>query len=59
MPEEVLDNNYQISWALEALENLFRSINNIGQGLKKVNIEKKNEIIKERQALVKKISHPE
>ena len=59
MPEEVLDNNYQISWPLKPSKNLFRSIDNIDQGIKKVNIEKKNGIIKESQTLVKKIPHPE
>ena len=59
MPEGILDNIYQISWPLKPSKNLFRSIDNIDQGIKKVNIEKKNGIIKESQTLVKKIPHPE
>ena len=41
MPEGILDNIYQISWPLKPSKNLFRSIDNIDQGIKKVNIEKK------------------
>ena len=46
MPEGILDNIYQISWPLKPSKNLFRSIDNINQGIKKVNIEKKMELLR-------------
>ena len=46
MPEGILDNIYQISWPLKPSKNLFRSIDNIDQGIKKVNIVKKMELLR-------------
>ena len=61
MPEGILDNIYQISWAIEALEKLIQINRQYRPGINKGKYWKKkeNEFIEERQTLVKKISHPE
>ena len=61
MPEGILDNIYQISQAIEALEKLIQINRQYRPGINKGKYWKKkeNEFIEERQTLVKKISHPE
>ena len=61
MSEGILDNIYQISWAIEALEKLIEINRQYRPGINKDKYwkKKKMNLLRKRQTLVKKISHPE